>query len=223
MKRIALERIVFILEAQGKSERKRIRATDNQTRSKDKCDYHRENLLFSLHVQEHVGIIFTSCRKIRAGQKCRGFCFFRELFLSLMAKFNLMAICIKSIFQLLLVFVMEFGPSVAFQNSRSSPMLVPAQAPRVHTCCLGTKAVYPRLFAMRRTPHQHQQTFVFDVRRSLSCLKVPCKAVETEHDESTASSAQSEVMKEFVSLYQVAIDAGTFIKCTLSANKGEDR
>jgi hypothetical protein len=53
---------------------------------------------------------------------------------------------------------------------------------------------------------------------------MPCKAVEKEHlVESTAPSAQSEVMKEFVSLYQAAIDAGTFIKCTLSANKGEDR
>jgi hypothetical protein len=130
--------------------------------------------------------------------------------------FVAMAAATKSVCVLVLLrFVIESCPSQAFQNLRFSYSVVRAQAHRVNSVCLRTNGFNPRQFATHR----------FDVRERPTSLALQSKAIEDEavYDNSSTSSAHSEIMQEFLSLYQAAIDAGTFIKCTLSANKGKDR
>jgi hypothetical protein len=137
--------------------------------------------------------------------------------------FDFIAMARKSVFvSVLLLFIIDSCPAIAFQHFRPSYLDIPAQAHRVNIFCSGTKVANPRQFAISRTCPR--QAFTFDVCLSPTSLALQLKLNKEEmEDDSSASSTQSKIMQEFVSLYQAAIDAGTFIKCTLSANKGEDR
>ena len=129
-----------------------------------------------------------------------------------------------------LLFVIKSCAAIAFQHVRPSCLLLPSHAHTVNgNCqCLGMKAVNPRQFSTHQIPSTHRmpslKAFVFGVRISPTLVLQSKAAIEGEmHDDTSAPPAQSAVMQEFLSLYRAAIDAGTFIKCTLSANKGEDR
>jgi hypothetical protein len=132
----------------------------------------------------------------------------------------------KSIFvHLLLIFVVESSPTIAFQYVNTHPLTIPGQGHAVNSYFSGKKALVlaqsGQLATLRTPPHQ---MLVTGVRQNPYLNALRCKVSEEEmQQDSTLSSAQSEIMQEFLSLYQAAVDAGTFIKCTLSANKGEDR
>ena len=59
-------------------------------------------------------------------------------------------------------------------------------------------------------------------RKNPTSVRTRCK--EDIMCSGKASASQSgDALEQFISFFQSAIDSGTFVKCTLSSNKGEDR